>query len=42
MGKLRGHDLVFGKMVKHFGENTRNYFLDIINKSWIKGKLYKM
>ena len=29
-------------MVKHFGENKRNYFLDIINASWIKVKLSKM
>ena len=41
-GKTPGNDLVFGEMVKSFGETAKDYFLDIINTSWSKGKLPKV
>ncbi|GFV91365.1 RNA-directed DNA polymerase from mobile element jockey [Trichonephila clavipes] len=41
-GKAPGPDVIFGRMVQHFGNLAKNELLEIFNLSWATGKLPKI
>ncbi|GFT32283.1 RNA-directed DNA polymerase from mobile element jockey [Trichonephila clavipes] len=41
-GKAPGLDLIFGRMVQHFGNLAKKELLEIFNLSWATGKLLKI